>query len=64
MKNSVRFLLIAVIALLPGSYMASASPADDANSYFSSAEAKFKKGDNQGAMGDYTKAISLDPKHC
>ncbi|TLU87425.1 MAG: tetratricopeptide repeat protein [Chlorobium sp.] len=62
MKKTGRFFVIALLGLLPASGVANTSAADDAKSFLSSGEVKFGKGDNQGAMADYTKAIELDPK--
>jgi len=42
-------------------FVASSAFGDDATNYFNSARAKFNKGDMDGAIADYTKAIELKP---
>jgi TPR repeat len=57
MKPLKRFL-----QLLTASYfIASSAFGDDATNYGSSGDAKFIKGDLDGAIADYNKAIELKP---
>ena len=62
MNNSLRILFAAIIAVMFSSNLAIANAADDAKSFFSSAEVKFGTNNFKGAVADYTKAIELDPK--
>ena len=60
MYNPLRFLFIAILALTLANSAAYAE--NDAKSFFSSGEAKFKTNDYTGAITDYTKALELNPK--
>jgi tetratricopeptide (TPR) repeat protein len=59
MKNSFRFIQIAVITVM----LASNSAYAIKNSFLSNGEAKLKSGHNKEAIADFTKAIEHNPKH-
>jgi len=52
-------MVLALIAILS---LAAPGP-QSADSYYQSGDQKFDKGDMDGAIADYTKAIALNPKH-
>jgi len=60
MKNFLRFLFMAIIALTLANRAAFA--AENTKSLLSSGEAKFKAKNYSGAITDYTKALELNPK--
>lgn len=62
MKQYLRILFTAILALPLGNTLASANSTDDAKTFFTSAEVKFGNNDFKGAIADYTKAIELNPK--
>jgi tetratricopeptide (TPR) repeat protein len=61
MKNSLRFLFNAIIALMLANNAAFA--ATDTKSLLSSGEAKLKAKDYTGAITDFTQALELNPKN-
>ncbi len=61
MKNSFRFLFIAILGLMLANNAAFADT--NAKSLYSSGEAKFKAKDYSGAITDFTKALDLNPKY-
>ena len=60
MQNPVKFIFVAIIALMLTNNVAFAE--NEAKSFVSSGEVKFNAHDYHGAITDYTKALEINPK--